>query len=114
MIAPHLWESGYGDSAAGTKKWTPLKIFAFCPINTTLDGKKGTMHGRNMKLQHTSYGEIVEGFYANGLIDAVGGGCALYPFDSFAVEDLLQMEAWMVKNFHKEIDRAKKYNKVKA
>jgi len=110
MLAPHLWKSGYGHTEG--KKWVALEIFAFPPIQATFEGKRGTMDGRNMRLQFWEHGAIVQGFYTDGVIDAVGGGCGCHSFDSFSVEDLLAMEVWMTKNFHKDVDKAKKHNKV--
>jgi hypothetical protein len=97
MIAPHVWPCGYGHTENG--KWIPLKIFAFAPIN-----------GRDTRSMGKTFDEdltLLDGFFEHGTTDACGGGCGCKDFRQYCLEDLLAIERWMTKNFHKEVDRSK-------
>lgn len=92
MLAPHVWQSGY----EGTM------VFAFAP----LDIANRERNTRSMGSVFNTDLKYCQGFYSDGIIDAVGGGCACYPFESFCLEDLLTIEKWMNKNFARELQRS--------
>lgn len=80
-------------------------LFAFAPLDVANRERKNRSMGSGVFNRDLT---CCQGFYTEGVIDAVGGGCACYPFESFCLEDLLTIETWVTKNFHKEVDRHKK------
>lgn len=100
IITPHLWKSQY----EGTM------VFAFSPLDISNRERNtrsmGKVFNRDLK--------VCQGFYSDGIIDALGHGCACYPFESFCLEDLMEIEKWLVKNFQKELTRRKKYRELTA
>lgn len=91
LVTPHVWQSGY----------VGVKLFTFAPIS----GRDTRSMGRVFNQDLT----CCQGFYTEGIIDAVGGGCACYPFESFCLEDLIAIERWVSKNLQKEVIRTKQY-----
>jgi len=98
MLRGHLWKSGYQD---GRGDYT--KVFVF-----TVKRKRGEYwtylsDTRSIPKCHSERLAEFQGFYSGGIIDALGGGMAIYPFEEFCIEDLLCLELWMMKNWEKEV-----------
>ncbi len=81
-------------------------VFAFAPIGIRDTRSMGRVFNRDLT--------VLQGFYDDGTIDAMGGGMICTDFRSYCTEDLIAIEKWLRFNLWTEVKRKKKYDAAVA